>query len=676
MSILGGLLGGRGTASPLQERRGTYQEMIWGMALGTGNSAAGVSVTPDSAMTSAAVYACVRVLSETIASLPLITYERVGNGRERANDYYLYGLLHDAPNEYMTSFEYRETVQGHLALWGNAFSQLEYNRSGQVTSIFPLRPDRMMEIRTENGVRMYKYQLPDGKETWLNGNFIWHLKAFGDGLWGYSPVELMRNGIGLTMALEKYGSKLFGNGARPGGVLEHPGKLGPEAAKNLRVSWTEAHGGLDNSNKVAILEEGLKWHEVGMPNDDAQFLETRKFQTAEIARIWRVPPHMIGDLERATFSNIEELGIEFVQYTLAPWLVMWEQSIRQNLMLQQERKRYYSEFLVDGLLRGNTLSRYQAYQSGIQSGWLTRADAREKENLNPIEGLEKPLVPMNMMEEGGAGQDSANRDSANQDSASQGQRANPQISSIREQRAAGFAQSRYRLSGAFRPLYAETLGRVLRREVKDVKAAVERAYKGDGFAGLRMWMDGYYQDHANYVKGQVKPVNTTYGMQVADLAAKELDEQAPDESVSRFTDSYSGSYAARHVGISQSKLEQARAKAIQDERDEEEALNEELDTWPENRAASAGHDEAVRFNNAMAKMVYGALGVTYLRSVAFGDSCPYCNDLDGKVIGIEQNFISAGGELKVDGVDEPLRSSTDLGHAPYHDGCDCMVVAG
>jgi len=696
MSILGQILGRNLTPDPFPtregEQRGGFIDQMMAVVLGGGNSAAGVSVTPESALTSSAVFACVRVLAETLASLPLITYERKGKSRERAVNFYLYPILHDAPNEWMTSFEMRETLQGHLALWGNAYSQLDYDRGGRITSIFPLRPDRMLDIKIENGVKMYQYQLPSSQQIWINGERIWHLKAFGDGMWGYSPVELMRNAIGLTLGLEKFGGKFFGNGARPGGVLEHPGKLGPEAGKNLRASWNEMHMGLDNAQKVAILEEGLKWHEIGMPNDDAQFLETRKFQVGEIARIYRVPPHMIGDLERATFSNIEELGIEFVQYTMVPWLTRWEQSIRQNLMVESERKRYYSEFLVDGLLRGSTLSRYQAYQSGIQSGWFTRADAREKENLNPIDGLEAPLVPLNMTEEGtsppsstvGAkdspapppqGEGSAQRNSPSPLAPL------PSLGEGKEKRGKEAARSRHRLMGTFRGLYQETAGRVLRREVKDVKNAVKRAgtpkgNKGLDWAGLRLWMDSYYEEHADYVKQQVLPVGRTYGQQVAEQAAKEVGGETPEESVERFTESYVGGYSARHVGISKDRIQAAYSRALLDEADAEEALNEELDTWPDTRAAVIADEESVRFNNAMAKMVYGALGVQFLRSVAFGENCPYCDALDGVVIGINEFFIKAGGELTVDGTEEPLRSSTDLGHAPYHGGCDCMVVAG
>jgi len=251
----------------------------------------------------------------------------------------------------------------------------------------------------------------------------------------------------------------------------------------------------------------------------------------------------------------------------------------------------------------------------------------------------------------------------------------------KEKRGKEAARSRHRLMGTFRGLYQETAGRVLRREVKDVKNAVKRAgtpkgNKGLDWAGLRLWMDSYYEEHADYVKQQVLPVGRTYGQQVAEQAAKEVGGETPEESVERFTESYVGGYSARHVGISKDRIQAAYSRALLDEADAEEALNEELDTWPDTRAAVIADEESVRFNNAMAKMVYGALGVQFLRSVAFGENCPYCDALDGVVIGINEFFIKAGGELTVDGTEEPLRSSTDLGHAPYHGGCDCMVVAG
>jgi HK97 family phage portal protein len=648
-----------------------------------------VSVTPDSALTSAAVFACVRILAETVASLPLITYTRTAKGRDRATNFYLYPLLHDSPNEYMTSFELRETLQGHLALWGNAFSQLDYDAGGRITSIFPLRPDHMREIRVENGQKIYHYQLPNGQFVWLDGLKIWHLKAFGDGIWGYSPVELMRNAIGLNMALEKFGSKFFANGARPGGVLEHPGQLSDKAGKNLRASWNEMHSGLDNAHKIAILEEGLKWHDVGIPPEEAQFLETRKFQLTEIARIYRIPPHMIADLEKATFSNIEQQDLEFVKYTMFPWLTRWEQSIQKHLMLERERKKYYAEFLLDGLLRGDNASRSQYYAMAKQWGWMSTNEIRQKENMNPVEGGDVYLIPMNMMPADQVTTPPAPAQGQNQEPPRHGEHGEEQREAeeiraemarneeraLREERGNSFASKRHRVMEGYKPLYADKVRGILKKESRDVGAAVRRTLKDSGWAGLKKWMESYYETHADQIKEQMMPLGRSYGQQVADLAAQELNDEPPDESVGKFTESYVGGYAARHTAISQSKVEQKYMKAIAEETDAEEALLNELELWPDERSPQIADEESVRFGNAMAKMVYGALGVVTLRFVTFGENCPYCDQMDGRVIGIEENFISAGGSLEADGA-EPLTSTTDIGHPPIHNGCDCMIVAG
>jgi len=360
----------------------------------------GVSVTETTALSVVTVYACVRILSETLASLPLLLYKRLGRGKQRAVEHPLYQILHDVPNPEMNSFTFRETLMAHLVTWGNAYAEIEWDNYTKVKALWPLRPDRM-QVWRENGEIVYKYLLPNSAGIAVLPSYrIWHIPGLGfDGLIGYSPITLAREAIGLSLATEEFGARFFSNGAAPGGVLEHPAKLSKEAQENLRKSWNEMHSGLSNQHRVAILEEGMKWSKVGMPLNDAQFLETRKFQRNEIASFFHIPPHMIGDLERATFSNIEEQALEFVVYTMRPWLVRWEQSINQKLLTPDERAEYFAEFLVDGLLRGNIQARYQAYATGRQWGWLSANDIRELENQNPLPGEEGDIYlnPMNMV---------------------------------------------------------------------------------------------------------------------------------------------------------------------------------------------------------------------------------------------------------------------------------------
>jgi HK97 family phage portal protein len=357
----------------------------------------GASVTPSSAITNTAVLGCVMVLSQSVASLPLITYRRTSDGKERANSHALYTVLHSLPNPEMTSFDLRETLMMHLTLWGNAYCEIEMNRRGDVLALWPMRPDRTWPARHDDGQIWYHTRLPNNQEIALPKYRVWHIRNLSvGGIMGMSPIALAREAIGLSKAGEELGSRFFANGAKPGGVLQHPGKLSDEGYNRLKSSWEARHQGLDNVNRVAILEEGMQWKDVGMPLDDAQFLETRKFQIGEIARIFRVPPHMIQDLDRATFSNIEHQGIDFVTYSLTPWLVRIEQSISRDLVGPIERNAIFAEFMIDGFLRGDIASRYSAYSIGRQWGWLSRNDIRRMENMNPIEGGDDYLTPMNM----------------------------------------------------------------------------------------------------------------------------------------------------------------------------------------------------------------------------------------------------------------------------------------
>ena len=372
-----------------------------------GGSSSGKVVTERSAMQMTAVYACVRILSEAIAGLPLHMYRyKDDGGKEKALDHPLYLLLHDEPNPEMSSFVFRETLMTHLLLWGNAYAQIIRNGKGEVVALYPLMPNKMTVSRDETGQLYYTYQksqeeLPkDNTYTvTLHPSDVLHIPGLGfDGLVGYSPIAMAKNAIGLAIATEEYGSKFFANGAAPSGVLEHPGTI--KDPQRVRESWMSQFGGSVNSNKIAVLEEGLKYTPISISPEQAQFLETRKFQINEIARIFRVPPHMVGDLEKSSFSNIEQQSLEFVKYTLDPWVVRWEQSIRRTLLTPEEKKTYFVKFNVEGLLRGDYQSRMSGYATARQNGWMSANDIRELENLDRIpaeDGGDLYLVNGNML---------------------------------------------------------------------------------------------------------------------------------------------------------------------------------------------------------------------------------------------------------------------------------------
>jgi len=420
MGILSGLF--RSRDKPTDRTAGSSYSFF------LGGTASGKYVTERSAMQMTAVYCCVRILSEAVASLPLQFYRYTDDGgKEKAVEHPLYFLLHDEPNPEMTSFIFRETLMTHLLLWGNAYSQIIRNGKGEVVALYPLMPDRMKVDRDEHGRLYYEYTVYDsddvdgrkgtnkvGRTVRLQPHDVLHIPGLGfDGLVGYSPIAMAKNAIGLAIATEEYGSKFFANGAAPSGVLEHPGTI--KDPSKVRESWQATFGGSGNANKIAVLEEGMKYTPISISPEQAQFLETRKFQIDEIARIFRVPPHMIGDLEKSSFNNIEQQSLEFVKYTLDPWVSRWEQAMVRALLTPDEKKKYFFKFNVDGLLRGDYQSRMNGYATARQNGWMSANDIRELENLDRIpaeQGGDLYLINGNMTKLEDAGIFAANGDPA------------------------------------------------------------------------------------------------------------------------------------------------------------------------------------------------------------------------------------------------------------------------
>lgn len=366
-------------------------------------SSSGQYVSPTSALQIAAVFSCVRLLAETIASLPLMVYRRLPDGgREVARDHWLYTILHDLPNPEMSSFTLRETLLLNLLLRGSGYGIKVFNRGGRVAEIWPTQSQNVQMFReTESGPLLFRVT-NNGKSQVFTRDQIWHIPGLSwNGIESLSPIGLARESLGLAMAQEEYGSKLFKQGTFLKGVLEHPGVLSPEARDNLKESWKQSHGGSENAGKTAILEEGMKFNPVSMTNEDAEFIKARMFSIQEIARIFRVPLHMIYHSETQPRANMEQASLEFVEYSLRPWLVRIEQSIFRDLVPEEERNVIFVEFNVEGLLRGAFQERMRGYAVGRQWGWLSANDVRKKENMNPIEGGDDYVVPLNMGPVGG-----------------------------------------------------------------------------------------------------------------------------------------------------------------------------------------------------------------------------------------------------------------------------------
>lgn len=699
----------------------------WVSALAGWATGTGLNVSPERALELTDVYACVRVLAESVAMLPLVMYRRVGaDGKERAQDHYLYSLLHDAPNPEMTSFTLRETLMGHLGTWGNGYAEIAYNNAGGINALWPLRPDKMKVEREwvgegldqRAGGLIYKYTLPQkfgSKQVTLPAERVFHVKGLGfDGRIGYSPIGLQRQAVGLGLAAEEYAARFFANDARPGGVLRHPGKLSEEAHGRLSKSWKEQHQGLSQAHRLAILEEGMEYEQIGLPPEDAQFVATSKLSTVKVARMYRVPLHLIQEQEKQTSwgTGIEQMNIGFVVYTLLPWLTRWEQEIALSLLTPAERERLFAEHLVDGLLRGEASKRYEAYAVGRQWGWLSANDVRRFENMNPVEGGDTYLVPLNMVESGtGAALDASLEDEGdeaaaqrtllardyagiqadgaglvNDDHGESGRQtgigglaaglSRLEGGAARERRATRSAQGRHRLAMAHLRLYEDVAARVLRREVNDVGNAAGRLLPRRDTAEFSLWLNEFYREHQTFVRDQFAPLAMSYGEMVTAEARNEVGE--PEELTPGLEDwirNYLDTFAARHATVSEGRIRTAMREALDAGEDPLGAVERELEDWPEARAQETARWESVRFNNALAVAIYIGARRTQLRWVAFGESCPYCTDLNGQVVGIRDFFLPAGTDYEPEGAERPLHVGHNVGHAPAHDGCDCMTVS-
>jgi len=363
---------------------------------------AGVSINNNTAMQISTVFACIRIISEDVGKIPLQVFRKEKNGRQRDDSHPLNNIFNNNPNPEMTAMSFRQTLMGHVLAYGNGYAEIVRDATGQVAALWPLLPDRVTPKRDSNGLLYYEYKNVDGTTTSLSQSKIFPIPGFSfDGIQGYNVIHYARQSLGLARAAERFGAKFFGNGAKSTGVIEVPGRLTEKAFKNLKTSVEQQISG-DNIHRMLLLEEGAAFKPVSLSPEDSQFLETRQFSIPEVCRWFRMPPHKVADLSRATFSNIEHQSLEYVSDTLMSWFVRWEQAISRSLLTPQERQAgLYLKHNANALLRGDIQARYNAYGRGINDGWLLRNEARELEELNPLDGLDEPLVPLNM---GGASQ--------------------------------------------------------------------------------------------------------------------------------------------------------------------------------------------------------------------------------------------------------------------------------
>ena len=643
------------------------------------------NVTASSALSSTPVWAAVNLISGTIGSLPLILYRELGDGgKERARDLRLYDLLRWQPNSYQTAVEMFEMGQGHLCLRGNAFFRLETNRLDELIAIVPLHPDRMKLKLLDDGIIEFHYQTGTGAPRVFSSEEILHVKGLSsDGLIGYSPITVAAGAIALSEAAERYGSRFFENSATPSGILSHPGKLKPEARSNIKKSWQSAHGS-GKQHSVALLEEGLAWTALSVSPEEAQFLETRKFQAEEIARLFNVPPHLLMLLDRSTFSNVTEQNRSFASNTIRPWAIRWEQAIRKSILERFTEDGTFTEFLMDSLLRPDTMARAQANQILLQNGALTIDEWRARENLNPLDSragethwMPLNIAPISMVEAGPTNQDAERmlRDELrNIDFEVDESLRLPELRSLANRR---------KIADSTKPLIKQAAQRLLRREVKAVRRLMKKQLTGieigrelRGTDGLFNDLEEMYHDPewVEIIAEALLPIIRSYARQIYTQATLEIGYSPEFTSeLEEFIQGYVNVTAVRHAQTSRQELQSIIGDINFAEVEAE--LDLRLEKWLDKRAPKIAAQQTAEANGAVSKFAYVAGGIIKIRWVTAGKAtCPFCRKLSGRVVESFTNFIDQDQALETD--EGKLIPRRNIGHPPAHPGCDCFVSPG
>lgn len=585
----------------------------WSSVLGFGQTAAGVAVTADSALQHPAVLGAVRMLAELTASLPLLVYERTAQGRRRADDHPVSRLLHVRPNPVSTPFAFKEAVVTNLLLHGNAYVLLQLP-----AALWPLDSGRVSMQVAQDGTITYRVATAKGNVGY-SADQILHIPLLTmDGITGRSPVQLARESVGAALAAEEHAAAYFANAARPSGVLKTNGVLSPEAAKRLQESWQKAYS--RGKAGTAVLEDGVTFEPISANAEDSQLLESRQFAMRTIAAALRIPPHLLDPTARGTYANVETQSLEFLTFSLQPLLTRIEEALTLRLFTPAEQKRYYCEFLTDGLLRADTQTRYNAYAQAIQAGWMTVNEVRQRENLPPL--------PAN---------------------------SRARLVEIR-------AAQRRTVAAKHRPALEAAARRVIEKERADVLALVQKAL-GQRDGQLEAQLSEYYRDLGWIETAMTPALQALIGEAHEDAAAEIKAQRWTEEELAAFVAGVVAAYAAKHAGISQTTI----SAAMRSEKPAE-AVQTALDDMAATRPAKIARLVSVDVANGAALETYKKAGVTHLQWLAGPGSCEACRSLNGKVVGIEQPFVNAG-ELSWHGMDTGTRVKP-----PLHDGCDCMIV--
>jgi len=628
---------------------------------------AGTQINETSALTISALFAALNFLASTMATLPKVILRRLpGGGREHAFDHPLYDRLHNKANDFdLSSWQWIYTSIMHKYLWGNWYTYLD-RKTYQNQQFIPLLPERMVKYDEEK--EHYIYRLKSGLSIYLPKSQVLHIPHISeDGINGKGIIHYARESLGLAKAQDEFAATFYGSGIHPGGFVEVEHTQDEETRKGLQKDFNEKYGGLGKTWKFIFVTGGAKVKESEIDASKAQALESRQFAVVEVARWMNLPPHILRDLIRATFSNIEQQSLELVVYSLLPIVTQIEQAMNIKLFDDTERRTHYIKFELKGLLRGDLQARTLFYNSMLDRGVFNADMVLDLEDMNPQPaGLGKVYVmPLNMI----------NKEMV----------ITPQPLTIENK--SGFlaakrtvqtrsATLRRRLTIAYRPKFEQFAKQLVKKEVGAVRKALKEMLTEHGIADFSLWLDDFYRDFPKEIDKIAAPIISSYATAILPIAQDEAGSE--DEIGLEYGDfqrQYREKFAQRHVISSHEQLKAVVREAQTAGTIELEALEQRLNEWEERRPGKIVMRESVQAENAFTRSAFALCGIMKIMSVSYGKSCPYCNDLDGKVIGIEENFL-APGDFQPEGAERPLTVTSDHKHPPFHEGCDCSLMIG
>lgn len=632
----------------------------------------GRTVNEKTALTYTAFWACVRYLSNSLAMPPLKVYRRDGRARFEVRDHRNWSLLHDRPNPEMSSFQWRETGMGHCLTWGNFYCERELDGNGRTIALWPLRPDRVSVVR-QGGVKFLAVQEKTGEIVKVPPDRYLHIAGPGyDGTVGYSVVAQIKQAIGLGLSAEENGARFYGGGGRVPFVVTSPLEMKPEAQERFRKAWEQTHGsqgeGLRKSHRVAVLDQGMSVQQIGLSNEDNQFLETRAFQVEEMARAMGVPQHKIQLLQNADFSNIEKQAIEAVTDAVMPWAIRWEQTLNWVLFSEVERRSLYAEFLLDVLLRGDAEARAAALKTQREWGIINADEWREKENMNPLPNGqgEAYLVPLNMVDAASLGEE-VSTDEPPDDRG--------ETRSV-EQRALRSATARFRLHAAYVKLFQRAAEHFVTHEARAALRILKKAFESAApVEDLIRLLEEFYRTFSDSVIREMFPVILAMSELIRQEIESETGSTVAVENLERFSAQYVQGYADRHIGSSMGQVR----KLVEETPAEElrETLSQRFTEWGDRRFVKIATNESVRAGNALAMTAYGLVGVAFLVWRTIGGNCPLCDQMNGRRVVTGAPFLNKGdGVVPDDDKTATLVVRSTTRHPPLHRGCDCVIGAG